>query len=124
MSEYATKEQHKALENRVNEGFEKVNSNINKLADSLQIFVQKSMAGDQSIKDGFVKDMERKDELKRAQSAKMYGIIFSLAMVIWSAIWWGINENDDKKRYQDKLEQCKIMHEYDNRILVLELTKK
>lgn len=121
MGDYATKEEHQALESRVNEGFEKVNSNINKLADSLQLFVQKSITSDQSLKDGFLKELEHREEVKRTFNTKMYGLIFSLAMAIWSAVWWGINEHDDKKRYVDKLEQCNRMHDLDKRLLILEI---
>ena len=132
--QYATKAEHLELKREMYEGFESVkqnieslaittNKSIEKLSEEITGTIQKSMSSDYNLRTEFMKDAEDREKERRQTSLRMIGLTLSLIMMIWSAIWWGINVNDDKKRVEDKLEACKAYHKMEMRVLTLELDK-
>lgn len=122
MGEFAKKEELIELREEMYKGFDKINGaidnlvkntnqNFRDLTDNLTTFVSKSKDGDSSVRNELMREIEIKEKERRSSNLKTFTVILSLITLIWGAIWWGININDDKKRSDDKLEVCRKMHE-------------
>lgn len=135
MSEqYAKKEELNELRREMVESFRQTNESINSLAvktnesidnltHEITSTIQKSMTSDHSLRTDFMREVENRDKERRQSAMRIAGLALTLIMAVWSAVWWAVNEHNDKTRINDKLEQCKIDHEIDKRILKLELSE-
>lgn len=145
MGDYATKGELSDLKREMYEGFEKINDAVDNLvkntnqsfkdlATNITTVIGKSKDGDSSVRNELMREIETKEKERRSSNIRTTAMVVSLLTMIWGAVWWGININDDKKRSDDKLEVCRKMHEIEIqnkdyhhkmelRIQELELTK-
>lgn len=132
--DFATKGELTSLKKEMYAGFDKMSNSISMLSEStatnfkeltssMNGFVAKSMNGDYNVKNDILKEFETREREKRQNGLKLIGIGITLLMALWSAIWWGINKNEDKKHGDSKIEEIQRFHELEKRLLILELEK-
>ena len=122
--QFTTIEQHNQLNKKVDDGFLRINENLEKITTLMTTYYSQSNTQDVTIRSDFERSLVIRDKEKRAANFRIIGLGLTLASLLFTSVWYSFNLNIDKKMSQEKLEVCEKDHKIELRVQKMESYNK